>query len=1141
MRLIARYLTAAMLAVAMLALSLGSGVRQAEAAPAARLTGMTLSPTTVTLTSGASGSTLVTVTKNNRNNGSSATLSVSWAGGTPAGVGTSFSTSPLTWGNGSGDRTSTLTINTSTTTPAGSYTFTVQARRSNTDSVTATGTLVVESPVIVQQPGAVSFGAAPAATYLGGNFTVSTTSNSNGALTYSAVSGPCALVSGATFSTSGAGDCTVQADTAATTAYTAATAQQVVSIAQASQTISFATLANKPLGSAPFAVSATATSGLAVTFTADPPTVCTISGDTLALVDVGTCSLTADQAGDANYSAATTATAAFDVVAALTVGCPLNGNTRTCNLWAKSGTISLPGTSHPIRVWSYTDDANAAPGAIGPTLEANVGEDLAINLSNTLGVTTSLQIVGLAGKTDMMGVPSGGQQTYTFSNLPAGTYLYQAGITTDSGPRQIAMGMVGALVVHEAGNTAYGHSYTDEAVLVYSEIDPAFNGQNDGDSASFVLQHFNPAYLLINGKVYPSTDGISVQPQNSNGSTLLLRQVNAGIRFHTLGVLGLRQTVIADDAGPLPISSSLFAKTLGAGQTMDSLVTVPGNVPSGTTYALYETGMPGYGPAAGNGMGGLLTFITTGVASGDVVGPAMTVSLTPPTTDGTTDIVLDVTADDTNTGGSAITALSYSIDGGAAVDLLPAGTNVSEHPVVTLLGGDLAALGVGTHTVTATATDAATNTTTVSATFTVTSSAPLTDETAPAVSNAAVSPALSNGSGLLALSAMATDNVGVTGWSYTIGSTTTAFMVPSGTSVALNADIDVSGLADGIYTVDVQASDAAGNFSGTSTTFTIDSTAPTVTGSTTPAAVAPGAAVSLSVSFSDTRSAIVSASYTYTIIVNNVPTVVTAALNAQDGAFNSSSESAVAALSTTGLGEGTYTIAVSATDAAGNTSTTDIPFTIADSLFANGFETGATNSTWGWSSKSTTTSSRLQVNSTAAMAGTSRGLQAAFGTGNSANNYVQQNLVATESQLHVRFYLDPNSQNFGTGSKTIFKAMGDVNGVQTNAFRLDLRRTGTNTYQVRAAVARANGTSTTRWQSITNGSNYIELAWQQGASTQFTLYVNGTSVSLNNLLTSAYSVNTLRLGPQTSGTSNTNIYLDEFKTTRGTMIGAGAN
>jgi len=81
----------------------------------------------------------------------------------------------------------------------------------------------------------ITFGAAPNLTYLGGNFTVSasTTNTDSGDLAYSYVSGPCGIVSGATFSSSGAGTCVVQANGAETTNFNAASQTQSVTIGKA--------------------------------------------------------------------------------------------------------------------------------------------------------------------------------------------------------------------------------------------------------------------------------------------------------------------------------------------------------------------------------------------------------------------------------------------------------------------------------------------------------------------------------------------------------------------------------------------------------------------------------------------------------------------------------------------------------------------------------------------------------------------------------------------------------------------------------------------------------------------------------------------------------------------------------------------
>ena len=57
----------------------------------------------------------------------------------------------------------------------------------------------------------------------------------------------------------------------------------------------------------------TASSGLAVTYTSAIQTVCTVSVSTVTLVGAGTCSLTANQIGNANYAAAPAVIQAFTV------------------------------------------------------------------------------------------------------------------------------------------------------------------------------------------------------------------------------------------------------------------------------------------------------------------------------------------------------------------------------------------------------------------------------------------------------------------------------------------------------------------------------------------------------------------------------------------------------------------------------------------------------------------------------------------------------------------------------------------------------------------------------------------------------------------------------------------------------------
>jgi parallel beta-helix repeat protein len=118
------------------------------------------------------------------------------------------------------------------------------------------------------------------------------------------------------------------------------------------QTIAFSAPADQMVGVAPPALSATATSGLAVTFSSKTADVCTVSGSALTLVSAGTCTIEADQAGNSSYQAAPAVTASFTVNAHGTVVTTAQMNDLDLNsilLAAKDGdTITMPAGKYPM-------------------------------------------------------------------------------------------------------------------------------------------------------------------------------------------------------------------------------------------------------------------------------------------------------------------------------------------------------------------------------------------------------------------------------------------------------------------------------------------------------------------------------------------------------------------------------------------------------------------------------------------------------------------------------------------------------------------------------------------------------------------------------------------------------------------------
>jgi hypothetical protein len=115
------------------------------------------------------------------------------------------------------------------------------------------------------------------------------------------------------------------------------------------QTIVFAPPADRTFSAEPTALSATASSGLAVAFESRTRSVCTVAGAAVTPVTVGKCTIRASQAGDATYAAARNVELSFTIakgVQAITFaplsGRPVNSPPFTVAATATSGlTVSF--------------------------------------------------------------------------------------------------------------------------------------------------------------------------------------------------------------------------------------------------------------------------------------------------------------------------------------------------------------------------------------------------------------------------------------------------------------------------------------------------------------------------------------------------------------------------------------------------------------------------------------------------------------------------------------------------------------------------------------------------------------------------------------------------------------------------------
>jgi MBG domain-containing protein/trehalose utilization protein len=172
----------------------------------------------------------------------------------------------------------------------------------------------------VQSPQTISFQALPDRVFGDAPFSISATASSGLPVSFT-ISGSCTLNAN-TVTITAAGACTVTAHQAGSTSYhPAPDIARSFNTAQAGQTITFASIADRTFGDPAFETAASASSGLPVSLSAAGQ--CSLDGTTVSLVGAGACTITARQEGNSNYAAAAEVVRSFSIVkapAALTVG-----------------------------------------------------------------------------------------------------------------------------------------------------------------------------------------------------------------------------------------------------------------------------------------------------------------------------------------------------------------------------------------------------------------------------------------------------------------------------------------------------------------------------------------------------------------------------------------------------------------------------------------------------------------------------------------------------------------------------------------------------------------------------------------------------------------------------------------------------
>ncbi|MGN6264674.1 MAG: IPT/TIG domain-containing protein, partial [Ginsengibacter sp.] len=218
---------------------------------------------------------------------------------------------------------------------------------------------------------------------------------------------------------------------------------------KADQTITFGNLGAKIYGDAAFALGATSSSGLTVSYSSSNTNVATITGNIVTIVGAGSTTITASQVGDNNYNAATSvgqtltvnkadqtitwtnpaditygtllsATQLNAVVTGVTGGSATGAVTYT----PAAGTLLNAGTSQTLHVdVAATDNYNAASKDV--SINVNKAEQT-ITWNNPADITYGTLLSGTQLNAVVTGV-TGGSATGAVTYTPAAGTLLNAG------------------------------------------------------------------------------------------------------------------------------------------------------------------------------------------------------------------------------------------------------------------------------------------------------------------------------------------------------------------------------------------------------------------------------------------------------------------------------------------------------------------------------------------------------------------------------------------------------------------------------------------------------------------------------------------------------------------------------------------
>lgn len=336
------------------------------------------------------------------------------------------------------------------------------------------------------QPQSITFGSVPAQTFGNTPFTITATAP-GGPVTFPTTSNSAiCTVSGSTVTIVSAGICSVEGYQSGGGLYQPTSAWDGITIAKAAQTIAINSIPTQTYGNADFSVSATATSGAAVTFSSGGTGICTVSGNTVHIVTAGSCTVLANQSGTTNYNAAPQASKAVTInkenqsISFPTIPTQISGSSLQLSATATSG-LNVSYTASPSATCTIVN---------GTTLNSVLHGSCTITAiqsgnTNYLAATTVVQQVTILDP-----------QSINFGPLPNVVY--------NSGSINLSATATSNLPVSFSSSTTNNCSVSGSAVSL----------KQGGTCTILAAQNGNATYAAAT--VVPQTFQITPAPQSIN-------------------------------------------------------------------------------------------------------------------------------------------------------------------------------------------------------------------------------------------------------------------------------------------------------------------------------------------------------------------------------------------------------------------------------------------------------------------------------------------------------------------------------------------------------------------------------------------------------------------------------------------------